>query len=198
MKLLPIVEGDGELTAAPAMIRHVLNAHQRFDVELLKPHRRGEWPKVKKEFDRFFEVATLESAPILWILDFDCEECVSVEEETAWATQRAAKIRDDIPLEMCFMVKEFETLFLADEATTRSTFGDIPESFKFPADPEIVRDAKGFLSNARPSGSTYKPTMHQAKLASQLNLTTLRERSASFRRFEESLLRLVNPSGVGK
>lgn len=192
MDLLTIVEGDGEIAAVPALVRQVLTVHHRYDVSILKPHRRGEWPKAKKEFDRFFEVAMIEGAPILWVLDFDCDECLSVEDEVSWALDRARRIRNDVHFEMCFMVKEFESLFLADEGTTRSVFPDIPESFHFPADPEAVRDAKGWLAAARPSGSTYKPTMHQAKIAAQLNVAVLRERSPSFARFETSLLRLVN------
>src|SRR5262249_1780917 len=88
--------------------------------------------------------------------------------------------------------KEFETIFLADEATTRQVFDDIPVSLSFPADPERIRDAKGWLSQARPKGSAYKPTQHQQRLAAQVDLGTLRAKSPSFQRFEEAVLRLIS------
>ena len=196
MKLLPIVEGEGDLAAVPALVRHVLAAHERFDVELLPAQRRGEWPKVKRQFDRYFQAAALERAPVLWILDFDCDECVSVNDERSWAAERARVHDPGIPFDICFMVKEFETLFLADEHTTRAAFPDIPADLPFPMDPEAIRDAKGWLSWARPKGAAYKPTMHQAKLASQVDIKALRERSPSFIRFEQSLLGLLKSGAV--
>jgi hypothetical protein len=194
MKILPIVEGEGDLAAVPALLRHVLNANNRFDVELLRPHRRGEWPSVKRQFDRYFQVAALEGSPILWVMDFDCDECHSVDDERAWAMREAQRINPDVPLEVCFMVLEFESLFLADEATVRKVFSDIPAHVAFPTDPERVRDAKGWLSTARPTGAAYKPTIHQARLAAQVDIQALRQKSPSFCRFEESVLRLV-PQG---
>jgi hypothetical protein len=191
MKLLPVVEGEGDMKAVPALIRNVLSFHTRFDVEILTPHRRGEWPAVKRQFDRYFQVACVEQAPIIWVMDFDCEECISEEAETRWALDRAKSLGSPVPLEICFMVKEFESLFLADEETTRRVLADIPADVPFPSNPESVRDAKGWLSTARPKGSAYKPTIHQEKLAVQLNINSLRARSDSFARFENALLRLV-------
>ncbi|CAM3382450.1 DUF4276 family protein [Paracidovorax anthurii] len=190
-RLLAIVEGEGDERAVPVLLRHILEHHGRYDVQVLKPQRRGELPKVKANFARFFEAAMLENAAVLCVLDFDCEWCLDVEQEERNLKSMARGIRTDYPFEACFIVKEFESLFLCDEATTRSALPAIPPETVFPADPESVRDAKGWLSAAQPKGMAYKPTTHQAKIASQLNLTYLGQHSPSFQRLSRAVLNLV-------
>lgn len=190
--LLPIVEGDGDLQAVPVLIRRLLqDVHHRFDIQLLPAQRRGEWPRVKREFERFYLSARLHNAPIFWILDFDCDDCVDVHLEERWLKKRAAELDPQGKIEVAFIVKEFESLFLYDEASTRGAFPELPLSIRFPTQPEAVRDAKGWLSGALPKGRAYKPTTDQARLTSRLDLHLLRHTSPSFQRFEQALLRLI-------
>jgi hypothetical protein len=152
-RILPIVEGDGDMKAVP--------------------------------------VALLERAPILWVMDYDCKECTDEARDVIALKKRARDIARSVPVEFVFMVQEFESLFLADEATTRKVFPDIPSTTAFPSHPESERDAKGWLSRARPKGLAYKPTQHQAKLAAQVNMNRLRDRSPSFVRFEAAVTSLL-------
>ncbi|ADX45701.1 DUF4276 domain-containing protein [Paracidovorax avenae] len=190
-RLLPIVEGEGDERAVPVLLRRILEHHGRYDVQVLKPQRRGELPRVKANFARFFEAAILEDAAVLCVLDFDCEWCIDAEHEERNLKAMAHDIRADHPFEACFIVKEFESLFLCDEATTRLALPAISSEAAFPTDPEGVRDAKGWLSAAQPKGMAYKPTTHQAKIASQLNLTHLAQHSPSFQRLDRAVLNLV-------
>jgi hypothetical protein len=191
VRLLPIVEGDGDMAAVPELVRRIAHAHQRFDVGVNRPHKRGDLPKVLGRFDDYLRTALLEGAPVLWVLDYDCAQCTNAAKHKHDLERRASKVAGSTPVEFVFMVKEFETLFLADEATTRKAFPDIPAATAFPGNPEAVRDAKGWLSSARPKGLAYKATSHQMKLAAQVNLGTLRTKSKSFVRFEESVLKLL-------
>ena len=191
--LLTIVEGDGDMLAVPELVRRVLHSHEIFDVNILRPHQRGDLPKVKANFDRFFRAAMLENAPILCVLDFDCAFCDSAPREREALVSLARNIRPDQKFDACFMVKEYESLFLCDEATTRRVFGDIDPDRSFPADFEAMRDAKGWLSNARPKGFSYKPVTHQKKLTAQLDLAYLKDHSPSFRAFESALMALIGP-----
>lgn len=193
MKLLPIVEGEGDMEAVPELARRVLHAHDRYDIQVLRPHRRGDLPKVLQRFDDYLQVALIESHPVLWVMDYDCAECSNVDKHTLELKQRATSHPGGDCVEFVFMVREFETLFLADQETTRSVFSDIPANLAFPADAESVRDAKGWLSKARPKGSAYKPTQHQRKLTASVDLARLRSRSESFRRFEAAVLKLTTP-----
>jgi hypothetical protein len=63
-RLLPIVEGDGDMQAVPLLMRCVLNeVLARTDVTVLSAQKRGEWPKVKRDFERVYRSARLETAP---------------------------------------------------------------------------------------------------------------------------------------
>lgn len=191
MQILPIVEGDGDIAAVPELIRRVAFENGNYDVQIGRPHKRGDLPKVLGRFDDFLLTALLEQSPVLWVLDYDCHDCVDQRKHTRELGKRASVLAGGMPVEFVFMVKEFETLFLADEATTRGVFPDIPAHLQFPSNPEGIRDAKGWLSAARPKGSAYKATSHQKRLTAQLNLATLRQASDSFRRFESAVLRLL-------
>ena len=190
--LLPIVEGHGDIKAVPVLIRRILEHHNHFDVEVLFPHKRGDLPKIKANFDNCFKMAIKEKAAVIWIIDFDCATCDCVAEEAAQLYQRANTIYAGWPFKVAFMVKEFETLFLSEPDATRSVLKEIPKTTAFPEDPETIRGAKEWLSRAMPSGYAYKETVHQAKLAAAVDLDYLRTSSASYRHLEKSILSLVN------
>lgn len=190
-KILPIVEGDGDVAAVPVLLRRILQAHSRFDVQILPPHKRGELPKVKANFERFFKTAALENVPVLCVLDFDCAHCLDAIKDEQELKEQAKKFHPLIDFEACFIVKEFESLFLCDEMGTRKVLPSIIKSTVFPANPEEIRPAKEWLSRAQPSGTAYKPTVHQAKLAAAVDLKVLRAKSPSYQRLESALLRLI-------
>lgn len=190
-KLLAIVEGEGDERAVPELLRRILHAHNRFDVDVLRPQRRGDLPKVKANFSRFFHTAVLEEASIICLLDFDCAECIDVINAENEMRAEAQRLRPDQLFDACFIVKEFESLFLWDPEATKAALPLIPATKDFPGNPELIRDAKGWLSDAQPSGAAYKPTAHQAKIAAHLNLEILAVRSPSYQRLEAAVLRLT-------
>ncbi len=190
-RILPVVEGDGDMQAVPELIRRVAHDKGHFDLSICRPHKRGDLPKVRSRFDDFFKTALLERCPILWVMDYDCSGCDDQAADVDDLRARALGLSQGAHFEFAFMVQEFEALFLADHETTRRVFPDIDEAVQFPADPETVRGAKEWLSSARPKGSAYKPTQHQKRLASQVNLARLRLRSDSFVRFEAAVEGLI-------
>ena len=190
-RILPIVEGDGDFDAVPELIRRIALDRGHFDLTVCRPHKRGDLPKVRSRFDDYFRVALLEQCPILWVMDYDCADCHDQAADVKDLKAMASGVAKDAHVEFAFMVQEFETLFLADHETTRRAFPDIDESVVFPDEPEGIRGAKEWLSKARPKGSAYKPTQHQKRLTSQVDLARLRLRSASFLRFESSVAALL-------
>ncbi len=74
-RLLPIVEGQADVKAVPRLLDMVLKAHRRYEVKLLPAQRRGEFPTVVRSFENFFGAALKERAAILWVMDFDSDEC---------------------------------------------------------------------------------------------------------------------------
>ncbi len=191
-RLLPIVEGHGEIPAVPILIRKILAAQEIHDVQPLPAWRHGEYPSVTKKFDNIFLAAIKENSPILWVMDFDSKEFACPVEEAQRLLARAEELRPGWPIKIAFLVKEYETLFLIDETATRKVFPDIPAKKSFPEHPENIRGAKEWLSIARPSpGSAYKETVHQAKITAHLNLDLLRTRSPDFAHLERAVLELA-------
>ena len=192
MRLLPIVEGDGDKMAVPLLLRRMLaERHGIHNCKILKPHVRGDLPTVRKNFENNFKAALKENAAILWILDFDCDDCKCVKKEADALLARANEIHPKWPIEIAFMVQEYETLFLSDKIATRSVLKSIPADIDFPADPESIRGAKEWLSRAMPKGVTYKETIHQAKNTSALNFDHLLNHSPSFIHLDRALTRII-------
>lgn len=189
-RILPIVEGDGDLKAVPLLLRNLLAFHGLNETQVLPPHKRGELPKVAAGFDNYFRMALKENAAIILVLDFDCDYCDCPFLEAEKLYQHAQSIRINWPFKIAFLVKEFECLFLAETQAATNVLSLHPGT-EFPNTPEIIRDAKGWLSKALPKGSTYKPTVHQAKITAHLNFDKLRETSSDFRHLENALLHLV-------
>lgn len=192
-----IVEGSGDVQAVPVLVRRMLEMKSVFDVRIAQPaHRRGDLPKVRARFSDFFQAAMLDGDAVLCVLDFDCEDCVDVEAEEENFRRMASEIRPEFPFDVCFIVKEFESLFLCDEAAVRTVLPRIRDDYVFPVDPESIRDAKGELTAAQEKGWSYKPMVHQTRMAAVLNLDAVRARSPSFRRLEAAVDRLMPVSSA--
>ena len=194
IKLLPIVEGQGEIEAVPKLIHRIAKHHHINNLCVLPAQRRGEWPRVRRDFDRYFKAATLEDAPILWVMDFDCVDCLDPEADRNWLLDEARRIDPRQKVDVAFMVKEYESLFIHDPECLKSHFGVAFPEADFPADPESIRDAKGWISKRLPSGRAYKPTTDQTKLTAKVDIERLRQSSASFHRFESAVLKLASSS----
>lgn len=193
-KILPIIEGDGDLKAVPIIIRRILEDNNLHSVGLHPAQKRGDLPKIARSFDNYFNAALKWQAPILWVLDFDCKNCICQADEAMQLYKQAENLRPSWPFKVVFVTKEFETLFLIEQQAARKVLG-IDENYAFPPTPEKIRGAKQVLSRALPSGRSYKEMVHQDKIAAQLNLDVLREHSSDFRHLEKSVLYLANPQG---
>lgn len=185
-----IVEGPGDMQAVPTLARRVLAEHGIFNYKF-NLNRRGDLPKVKSKFAKFYPVAINDNAPVFCVLDFDCDFCDDVLKEEGLFREMATKIRPDWLFEACFFVKEFETLFLCDYASTKKVLRSISKSWRPDKNAEAYRDAKGELSRAMPIDKSYNTTSQQDAITAQLDLSYLRVHSPSFLRFEQALLRLV-------
>lgn len=192
--ILPIVEGHGDALAVPTLIRRVAHDHGLYDLETLRPHIRGDLPKVRPRLKDYLLAAAEEGAPVLWVIDYDCDTCTDALHDLADLQSEAKIHAPHMQVRFALMVKEFESLFLTDQSTTRQVLKSIPSDVLFPPDPELVRGAKEWLSKVLPKGQAYKETIHQDRISSQLNLNVLRQRSPSFKRFERSLLDLIQQS----
>lgn len=189
-KLQLIVEGFGEVQAAPTLVRNTLFANGIYDCEVLRPHRRCCLPALESNnwtnFDRFLETAFIEGASVLWMLD--CDDGCPID----WIS----KIYDHLngaylkqPLAIVLWVREFEVLFLYDWQKLVESLGALP--CETVANPEAIRGVKGFIDRHLPNGIIYKETTHQNSITAMLDINQLRS-NRSFQHFERALLWLVN------
>lgn len=187
MRLLPVVEGPGDVQSVPELIRRVLHVNEIYQVTLLRPYRSGDIYAVRKRFQNLLRSLAKERARILWVLD--CDDGCPVEyvaELRPLIPTDLAKVR----LRFAFIVREYESMFLANPEVTRRLLR-ISSDKAFPNAPEALRGAKEWISKNMPAGKAYKETVDQIRLTSSLNLDALRKNSPSFRHFERALLSLV-------
>lgn len=193
-KVLVIVEGDGEVKAAPHLVRRVLTeVCGHFDRQIETHRRKGidhlranDWANLK----RYLAAAYLENMPVLWMLDCDDDCAVKVVNELH-AQAKALGIQQ--PLAFCLWVREYETMFLYDHQNVALKLG-IPE-FAAPQVPEDRRGAKELLSAAMPRGRAYKERIDQLPLTAVVDLNRLRNSYRSYRHFENAIKWLVDQTG---
>jgi hypothetical protein len=195
-RILLVVEGEGEVSAAPILARRVLGelygiyewdfeVQRRKDIEHLRA--RG-W----EHFKRYLAAAFHEKLPILWMLDCD-DGCAIEHLKELYEQARAVGVRQ--PLAFCFWVREYETMFLYDsEGVGRKLEID---QLSVPNPPESKRSAKEHIDAQMPADRSYSPRIEQPALTAILSLQKVRERYRSFQHFENALNWLIQQSDPG-
>jgi hypothetical protein len=190
MRLALIVEGEGDETAAPVVLRRLAQALQRFDTEILRPVR---VPRSKlareSELRRYVELMARKLSPedaLLILLDAD-DDCPAVLGPLMARWARAQ--RPDRRIEIIVINREFEAWFLAG-ATSLAGKRGLPVTLTPPdRNPEDIRDAKGWLARQMPR--RYHETIDQAPLAASFDLQAARA-CGSFERFARKLAELLD------
>ena len=193
-----VVEGDGEVAALPLLIRRIA---QRVDpglyVQVPRPVqvKRNRLIGQFSDLQRAVELIVRQiQAPggILLLIDADDDE------PTVLATNLLRRLqahRGDIPSAVAVARREYEAWFLAAAESLRGKRG-LPADLAPPADPEAVRDAKGWLRSRMPRHRKYSETIDQPALTELFDLDLARSRSPSFEaayREIERLLRAILP-----
>lgn len=189
MKLGLIVEGHGEVIAAPILVRRLTQwLAPAVHPEVLLPHRIPRGQLVKEDgLRRAIELTARkvgDEGRILVLLDADKDlPCTLGPLLLTWArTQRANRIIS-VVVAQC----EYEAWFLAAAESLRGQRG-LPTNLGAPPQPERIRDAKGWLSSHMPSG--YSETIDQPALTSVFDLEAAR-RTDSFDKLVRDMCTLL-------
>lgn len=187
MKLYPIVEGHGEVTAVPVLLRRLLHEHaQCFEVDVGMPVRRTQ-AQFRREADVQTAVRLAMSQPhcgaVLLLFDGE-DDCPAdlADKVRAWARAAAGAI----PCEVVIAYREYETWFLAAVESLRGQCR-IADDASAPANPESKRNAKGALEAFMPSGASYAETIHQQKLSAVFDMSLAHQRNRSFRKLTKAV-----------
>jgi hypothetical protein len=192
--ILPIVEGHGEVTAVPILIRRIV-AHYAPEVyaHVEPPIRASRAGLVQAgELERMVELAarrTQATDGILIVLDAD-DDCPRELAEALLARAEAA--RPDRGIAVVIANREYEAWFLAAAASLRGKRG-LADDMEPPPDPEAIRDAKGWLAHQSAQGFSYKPTVDQPALTDLFDLEQAYA-ARSFRKLVKEVVALARLS----
>lgn len=179
-----IVEGYGDAEAVPSL---VAKTAIKFGTTAIaaNPIRAGEWKSLKQvgSFERYLDLAlTRRCDLILVVLDLedDCpvaEAAIANERILSWKGGR------DIRVELVFLAREYETLFLYETSCL-----PVVSDFDIPDDPMSVRGAKERIKSI--TGKRYKETQDQLRFTKELDLDALYAVCRSYKRFCKALIGL--------
>ena len=186
-KVLIIVEGYGEVEAAPLLARRVaFELLNTYTATFIQQRRRGlchlrsqNW----HHFRRYLKAAFYENCPILWMLDVDDDCAVDVAIEMS---NVANEENCPVPFAVNLWVREFETMFLYDLETLSKKLD------RFDLDgatnqPETIRGVKEWISSRMPKGSIYKPSVDQARISGSIDVSKVFNTYRSFQHFVKTL-----------
>jgi hypothetical protein len=197
MKIKPIVEGPGDVSALPELLRRLqfeygLGGHE---VQIARPIK---WKRScfgsEQQLKRAVALALSESdcvgVLILFDSDDDCPKLFAPE-VTRWSREEARIV----PCEVVMAQREYEAWFLAAVESLRGKRGIAADAIS-EASPEEIRGAKERLETKMEKRRSYSETADQVALTCQLDLHQVYDRCRSFRRLVEAFTALLHSSGV--
>ncbi|HRJ59905.1 MAG TPA: DUF4276 family protein [Azospirillaceae bacterium] len=183
----PIVEGHGEVTAVPVLLRRLYQAlepSQWLTVNEPARVKAQAFFQMGKEFHRHVFLAAGKAAQeqggVLILMDCE-DDCPATLGPKLLAAAKG--VRGDVPYLVVLARREFETWFIAAAPSLQGVCG-LPVDLTAPEYFEEIRDAKGWLGRRMPNG--YKETEHQQRLAARFDLRQAR----SARSFDRLIQRL--------
>ncbi len=189
MRLGVIVEGHGEVEAAPVLLRRVANyIEPGFWLDILPPDRKKRDQLVREgDFKRAIEAMARrvgEDGRILVVLDADDDaSCSRGPLLVGWAAEQ----RPDRLVAVVLAEREWEGWYLAALESLRGCRG-LDESAEAPGQPERIRNAKGWLADRMLNG--YSETLDQPAFASVVDIAKARS-TDSFDKLVRDMARLM-------
>lgn len=183
-KIACIVEGHGEVTSLPLLIRRLAEWRSEaawVDVERPIRVKRDRFLNRDEEFRRYLLLAAEKSGPEGWLLilldaDDDCPV-----ELAKKIIERAYSLLPTHKISTVIANREYEAWFIASAASLNGSRGLLIDPIDLVHDPDLPRDAKGWIGE-RMKGNTYGPTTDQPAFTQIMDLQIAHERSRSFRK----------------
>jgi hypothetical protein len=210
-RLVLFVEGQGDVEAAPVLLKRLLSEYNAFDTVVPDPNpfRVGEYSKICKgdcaEWRRLLLAAAKRRNFGGCLLLLDGDSRTKIEGEPFCAMRAARHLAEEarkvgagsvFSVAIVFACMEFESWLIAGaKSLVGRQFTDgrmMPDRIEaIPGDPESApRDAKGWLRGVMKAG--YSPTRDQAELTRLVDLSLVRQKGMrSFRRLERAIGELV-------
>lgn len=204
-KIVPIVEGDGEVEAVPTLLSKILAEMGRYDVQVERPRNAKGCKNLMKPagLEGFVELAATVPGcgAVLILMDADKECAKGLAQEFS---KRVLALKVHRPVVIVIANREYEAWFLASletiagkELQGRQGF-PIGLTYSKPDGVEEIVGVKGWLSSQLPQNRAYKPAEDQAALTRMIDTTLARQRSRSFRRLCHAVAEAVQAIDSGQ
>lgn len=185
-----IVEGKGDVSSIPGLVAKIAAAFNIFLIPSDPPIKSGEALKLKRpgELERYLYLAAsrdeVDAVYLIVDLDDGCPKEYSIE-----FSNRAAPIQQQLgkPIHICFIVREYEVLFLNDLANLKSAMPElgIQENVEI-SNPHLIRGAKEKFRDIC-KGKIYKQSRDQGPITKKLNVFNLIMTDRSFRKLAKCI-----------
>lgn len=178
-----IVEGDGEVAALPILLRRLSQWRGPVDyVDVLTPIRvhKDRFLNRPQEFSRHLKLAAAKCGDAGWVLIlFDADDDCPAQKGAAVLAQARAVIPHR-RVAVVLANREYEAWFIAAAASLHGIRGFKYLDAQAPADPEVPRNAKGWMRDRMPAG--YGETTDQPAFTAKFDLDLAYQHSRSFRK----------------
>ncbi len=204
LRVVPIVEGHGDVKAVPILLRRIgLELLDEQYIEVMRPIRRPRLSVVKREeLERAigFAVDKLASAHgrasrhsmVLVLLDADPDAACELGPKLK---ALAAEIRPDHDIACVLANVEYETWFVAAADSLRDVLA-VPTESKALGNPEELRRGKRWIRRYFKKDS-YSETSDQPSMTEKMDLRQCRKASPSFDRLCRELEKRLGAASTG-
>lgn len=189
--IVPIVEGFAEMESVPLLMRRLLGEWGKYQLEIGKPVRVGRYQVIKQgELERRVIMAmqrpNCRAVVVILDADDDCPKYFAPK-----LLSRAKQAAEDTLVSVVLPKSEMESWFVGSIESLRGVRG-ISDQARSPSDPEAIRDAKGFLTEAMPRSRSYLEVDDQPAFAKKFNITQAHTSCRSFKKFYSDFRRIVD------
>ena len=179
-----IVEGHGEVAAIPVLLRRIARWRSPdVQIEIQRPIKvhRNRFLNRDAEFARHLELASHKCGDDGWVLvvldaDDDCPVSLGTS-----ILDRARRVIPHRALSVVLPTREFEAWFIGAAKSLNGHRGLTIEEADLVADPEVPRNAKGWISE-RMADRSYGETTDQPAFAAMMDMEEALDRCRSFRK----------------
>ncbi len=187
--IVPIVEGHGEASALPTLIRRIMGARTINILDAIRKNRAWLLTERENNLERTVEFAARKVRPagaVLLLLDAD-DACPK--QLAPRLIRRIHAAVSDVPVGVVLAKREYEAWFLAAAESIRGKRG-LRGDLESPENPEAIRDAKGWLATRMGRARSYSETTDQPALTALFDLELATGRSPSLDKLVRELRRI--------
>jgi hypothetical protein len=174
-RIVPIVEGHGEVESVPLLIRRIAESVASTQyVDVFRPIRvKRQKIVIEGELEKAIELAAMQTNAgdaILVLLDAE-QDCPATLGPSLLA--RAVRARSDRNIRVVIAKREYEAWFLAAAHSIAGHRG-LAANLEQPSDPEGNPSAKAWLTAHMRAGAAYRETLDQPALTAIFDLQAAR------------------------